>query len=130
MTRLSLQELPTLTPGLSAMAYVSPKTSPSSLSPLSRFRVAGEAVGKAATVIKAFKSPNSDIGPPIHADLHKCGVGLFFVQKGADHHITITEITPLGSAEREGSLRAGDMIVAVDEEDLSGKLLHEVRIIL
>lgn len=76
-----------------------------------------------------MRSPSNrgePLGPP-REDLSKCGVGLYFELQDQDSHPVIKEVTARGSAEREGSIQAGDKILAVDDESVEGKLLHQIR---
>lgn len=54
------------------------------------------------------------------------GVGIFFQQEG-DGSVFVKTIVNGGSAEREGSVRVGDLIVAVDDRDVVGEPLATLR---
>eukprot|EP00961_Rhodomonas_salina_P184838 2495341-Rhodomonas_salina.2 len=43
-----------------------------------------------------------------------CGVGLYFERQDANGRTIIKEVTPRGSAAREGSLDAGDALTHID----------------
>jgi C-terminal processing protease CtpA/Prc len=48
------------------------------------------------------------------------GIGVLFERSGAKSQTTIRSIQPLSSADREGTLRQGDELVAVNGNDTSG----------
>lgn len=118
---------------MSGLAGLAATVSPSSSSPhgggKASLFAAAQAVGKAATISNIMRSPSNrgePLGPP-REDLSKCGVGLYFELQDQDSHPVIKEVTARGSAEREGSIQAGDKILAVDDESVEGKLLHQVE---
>lgn len=49
----------------------------------------------------------------------QAGVGIFFQQE-ADGSVYVKTVVSGGSAEREGTVRVGDMILAVDNREASG----------
>eukprot|EP00293_Proteomonas_sulcata_P004189 CAMPEP_0184318020 /NCGR_PEP_ID=MMETSP1049-20130417/100097_1 /TAXON_ID=77928 /ORGANISM="Proteomonas sulcata, Strain CCMP704" /LENGTH=63 /DNA_ID=CAMNT_0026637629 /DNA_START=29 /DNA_END=217 /DNA_ORIENTATION=- len=52
-------------------------------------------------------------------DSVQAGVGIFFQQEG-DGSVYVKTIVSGGSAEREGSVRVGDKILAVDDREVVG----------
>eukprot|EP00960_Hanusia_phi_P047759 758573-Hanusia_phi.AAC.8 len=56
----------------------------------------------------------------------QAGVGIFFQQEN-DGSVYVKTIVSGGSAEREGSVRVGDMILAVDDRDVIGEPLSTLR---
>ena len=53
----------------------------------------------------------------------QAGVGVFFQQE-SDGNVYIKTIVSGGSAEREGTVRVGDMILAVDNREASDRGLR------
>jgi len=58
------------------------------------------------------------------------GIGVLFERKGSRSQATIRSIQPLSSADREGTLRQGDELVAVNGNDTSGWDLAKVKRVL
>jgi len=80
---------------------------------------------KAHTFVNLLRSPQAAGGA--QEDLSKCGVGLYFEKDKNGPYMMVKEVTARGSAEREGSIRPGDKITAVDGIDIDGKSLHQIR---
>lgn len=59
-------------------------------------------------------------------DQVQAGVGIFFQQEG-DGSVYVKTIVSGGSAERDGSVRVGDRILAVDERQVVGEPLANLR---
>eukprot|EP00802_Teleaulax_amphioxeia_P015738 Tamp_15836.p1 GENE.Tamp_15836~~Tamp_15836.p1 ORF type:complete len:443 (-),score=83.51 Tamp_15836:184-1464(-) len=53
------------------------------------------------------------------------GVGIYFQESGSD--IVVNHLIRGGSAERSGKVQAGDVIVAIDDKDVRGKGVSEMR---
>ena len=53
------------------------------------------------------------------------GVGIYFQESGSD--IVVNHLIRGGSAERSGKVQAGDVIISIDDKDVRGKGVGEMR---